>query len=378
MPIAELSVAGYRSIRNVRLRLRNINVLTGPNGCGKSNLYNAVFLLSKAARGGLGAAIAAEGGMPSVLYAGQEKQRLTRKKPPRRVVLSITTELFRYELQIGLPQSGTPTGGFDREGNPQSGSLFGADPEVKEESIAYTETGSRAVILLDRSGPTTSVRDIEGRMVQYPLALDKTDSVLSQIAEPHRYPELSQLHQQMRRWRFYHAFRTDTDSPLRRPRVGVITPVLDHDGADLAAALQTVIEIGDSDALGAAIDRAFGGARLEIASERTRFLVRMHMPGVLRPLEAAELSDGTLRFLCLCAALLSPRPPELLALNEPETSLHPDLIPPLARLMVRAGQSSQLWITTHSPLLSRAVEDLTGEAALRLELRDGETVLAVR
>jgi predicted ATPase len=59
--------------------------------------------------------------------------------------------------------------------------------------------------------------------------------------------------------------------------------------------------------------------------------LRQH--GLLRPLKASELSDGTLRYLLLVAALLSPRPPTLMILNEPETSLHPDLLPPLARLI---------------------------------------------
>ena len=63
MPISALSVGGYRSVRSLNLKLRQVNILTGPNGCGKSNLYNAVFLLAKAARGGLGRAIADEGGM---------------------------------------------------------------------------------------------------------------------------------------------------------------------------------------------------------------------------------------------------------------------------------------------------------------------------
>ena len=61
------------------------------------------------------------------------------------------------------------------------------------------------------------------------------------------------------------------------------------------------------------------------------------MPGILRPLEARELSDGTLRYLCLIAALLSPRPATLLALNEPEMSLHPELMQPLAELIVLAS-----------------------------------------
>jgi predicted ATPase len=73
------------------------------------------------------------------------------------------------------------------------------------------------------------------------------------------------------------------------------------------------------------------------------------------------------------AALLSPRPPALLALNEPETSLHPDLLEPLARQMVNAAQHSQLWVATHSQRLAELVEEYSGEAPIRLELSGGET-----
>ena len=72
------------------------------------------------------------------------------------------------------------------------------------------------------------------------------------------------------------------------------------------------------------------------------------MPGLNRPMGAGELSDGTLRYLCLMAALLSPRPPPFLALNEPEMSLHPDLLGPLSRLIVEAAKNSQIWVTTHA------------------------------
>jgi len=97
------------------------------------------------------------------------------------------------------------------------------------------------------------------------------------------------------------------------------------------------------------------------------------MPGLKRPLRARELSDGTLRYLCLLAALLSPRPPALLALNEPETSLHPDLYEPLARAMVNAARNSQLWVVTHSQRLAELVEQYSGEEPIRLELTGGET-----
>src|SRR5256885_612046 len=68
---------------------------------------------------------------------------------------------------------------------------------------------------------------------------------LSQIIDPHLYPEISAIRNEILSWRFYHHFRTDLDSPLRQPQIGVQTTVLSHDGSDLAAALQTILEIGD-------------------------------------------------------------------------------------------------------------------------------------
>src|SRR5204862_4898760 len=140
----------------------------------------------------------------------------------------------------------------------------------------------------------------------------------------------------------------------------------------LAAALQTIFEIGDDTFLRETITEAFGGARLIIENVETLFAIKLQMPGLLRPLQSRELSDGQLRFLCLCAALLSPRPPSLLALNEPETSLHPDLIDALARLMVGASKSTQLWITTHSEKLAEQIEQYSGLPRVRLCLKDGE------
>ena len=102
----------------------------------------------------------------------------------------------------------------------------------------------------------------------------------------------------------------------------------------------------------------------------------MHQHGLLRPLAAAELSDGTLRYLLLIAALLTPRPPQLLVLNEPETSLHPDLLPALARLIAEAAAQSQLVVVTHSePLIARLADEPTA-AVIRLEKELGATRVA--
>jgi predicted ATPase len=354
-------VSGYRSVRELTLQLQPINILTGPNGCGKSNLYNSLVLIGRAAQGQFARAIAEEGGTPSVFWAGGERIRYQRKKPPRRVVLGFEGEDFEYELQAGLPSPNEHA----------LGTMFTLDPRVKEEYI--WPSGNRRVQMLKRDEPSAWLRNAEGSMVTYPFKISKHESALSQIIDPHLYPEISALRNEILGWRFYHHFRTDMESPLRQPQIGVQTPVLSHDGADLAAALRTVSEIGDDDGLRQTIANAFGGAALVIESTETLFALRLQVPGLLRALQARELSDGQLRFLCLCAALLSPRPPSLLALNEPETSLHPDLIDALARLIVRASKDTQLWITTHSQPLADRIEDLSGLSRVRLCMIDGET-----
>ena len=371
MPLREIHVSGYRSVRELRLKLKPINVLTGPNASGKSNLYNSVFLLAKAASGGLAQVIAEEGGMPSVLWAGARKSRSIGSTllEPARMRLGIKTDTFNYDLVCGLPklQGPIPTTQFH--------SAFHLDPEVKEEQVWMEASNGLKVTFFKRDLRGVWILDSSERLTDYSGQLMPTESVLSQLREPHLYPELSALRSEMSRWRFYHHFRTDVDSPLRHPQVGVRTPVLSHDGRDLAAALQTINEIGQSEDLHEAIRQAFPGSSLEIEhdEETGMFAVLMRMPGLKRPLRARELSDGTLRYLCLMAALLSPHPPALLALNEPETSLHPDLLEPLATQMVKASRNSQLWAVTHSARLAELVEKHSGEPPVRLKLVGGET-----
>jgi predicted ATPase len=358
MPLNEVRIAGYRSLRDVRLAIGNLNVLVGANGTGKSNLYRALLLLHSAARGGLARALGDEGGMPSALWAG------SRKKGPVRLRLGVSVDGFSYDLSCGLPELNDLP------------SAFALDPLVKEETVTWSEgRGQRAVTLLDRGKSGATLRDAEGRPVSFPMTLTRGESALSQVLEPQRFPHVAALRETLSRWRFYEHFRTDAAAPLRQPQVGVFTPVLSHDGRDLAAALQTIIEIGDADGLFRAVRRGLGGASLRVATsdDGARFRVLLETAGLLRPLEAWELSDGTLRFLCLLAALMSPRPPALLALNEPEASLHPDLLPPLAELITEAAKNTQVWVTTHSRPLADEIERRSGAVPVLLVKEDGET-----
>jgi predicted ATPase len=353
-----LEVAGYRSIKKLRVELDDVNVVVGANGTGKTNLYRSLYLLHAAAQGDFARTIASEGGMPSVLWAGARAD-----KKPVRMRIGVRLDELEYELCCGLP---IPV--------PGEGDHFKLDPEVKEEDLWFHD-GSKRFSLMERRDKAAFLRDADGNRETFGPTLWRSESILSQLAEPHRFPVLSQVRQQVLAWRFYHHFRTDADAPVRQPQVGVRTPVLSHDGHDLAAALQTIRYIGDEEGLADAINHAFPGSRIEVTVDRGRLGLEMSMPGILRPLEARELSDGTLRYLCLLAALLSPRPPPLLALNEPETSLHPDLLDPLADLITVAARQSQVWVTTHAEQLASRIGKVRGARVIRLERPAGETLV---
>lgn len=362
MYLTRLYVSGYRSIRNIDLSLGAVNVITGPNASGKSNLYRSLNLVMAAACGNLAQMLAREGGMPSALWAGART-----KNERSDMTIGVEMEAFEFEMTLGLPAP--------EPASKSEPSFFQLDPQVKREAICYVD-GPRHTPLLERTGAMAWARDADGNRQTYPLTPGGSESVLMVLQEPERFPHVSAVRTAILDWRFYHGFRTDADSPIRTPQVGVRTPVLAGDGSDLAAALRTIYEIGDGPTMARCIDHAFPGARLLIEAPMARFSLAMEMPGFRRPFMAAELSDGTLRYLCLVAALLSPRPPALLALNEPETSLHPGLIEPLADLIAEASARSHIWITTHSDELARLVCDRSGAQSIRLENRKGQTVPA--
>lgn len=369
-----LAVENYRSLRDLVLPLERLTLVTGANGSGKSSLYRALRLLAEAARNGAVAALAREGGLPSTLWAGPETVGRAGRPPVRAAVrtkpvalrLGFAGDTFGYALDLGYPVPGD--------------TLFNLDPEVKRECVWTGPALRRGTLLADRAGPVVRTRGADGAWTEDVDGIRLTDSMISELADPRRCPELVEVRERVRAWRFYDHFRTDADAPARRARLGTRTPVLGPDGADLAAALATIQEIGDAAALANAVDGAFPGSRVEIVDVGGRLELRLHQHGLLRPLHAAELSDGTLRHLLWTAALLTPRPPELLVLNEPETSLHPDLLPALAGLVAAAAARTQVVVVSHAQTLLRTVEAGADElglplATLVLRKEFGETVL---
>src|ERR1700733_3404865 len=128
-----LAIANYRSIRHMVLPLGPLNVVTGANGTGKSNLYKALRLLADTARGGVIASLAWEGGFSSTLWAGPENisarmksgqvpvEGAGRRHDPVNLRLGFCDEDVGYAIDIGLPIP--------------YASAFMGDPEIKRETI---------------------------------------------------------------------------------------------------------------------------------------------------------------------------------------------------------------------------------------------------
>ncbi len=369
--ISRLCIAGYRSLRDVRLELGQLTVVTGANGTGKSSLYRALRLLADVAQGRVIQSLALEGGLSSVLWAGPETVSRAMKRGDQPV--QGTVRQNRVSLKLGF--SSEDYGYAIDLGLPVLGGAFGRDPQIKCESLWTGLVLQRANCFAERRGPSVTLRDRNGERRQAYTRLETFDSMLTHCANPEDGTELLQLRERLRDWRFYDHFRTDAEAPARRRQVGTRTPVLASDGADLAAAIATIQEIGIEGELEAAVSDAFPGAFLEVSVSDGYFELEMRQHGLLRSLSTAELSDGTLRYLLLVAALLSPRPPSLMILNEPETSLHPDLLPPLARLIGKAAQRSQVVVVSHAAILVDGLRE-AGSVQIVLTKELGETVVA--
>jgi predicted ATPase len=370
-----LAIAGYRSVRSLVLELGPLNVVVGENGSGKSNLYRALRLLQEAANGTVAATLAAEGGLESVLWAGPEEfsrgmrtgaaaVQGVRRKEPVHVKLGFASSVGSYGLEMGIPKDGH--------------AFFGRDPEIKRECVWHGALYRPAAAVLDRRGPAALTRDEDGEWIPLHDNLASHQSMLSEIADPWRAPEALHLRNYLRSWRFYDHFRGDQGAPARLWQVATRTEVLSDDGGDLASALATIQEVGDQELLHTLVDRAFPGATLALELVQGRLALRFGQPGLLRPLDQSELSEGTLRFLLWLAALMTPRPPHLMVLNEPETSLHPQLLPVLAELILQASKQAQVWVVTHSAQLRQALQQSASCTLIELTKELSETRVAGR
>jgi predicted ATPase len=314
--------------------------------------------------------------MESALWAGKRANN----KPARiklQVGLGSNTDRtgqsnFDYDVEVGVVHSYEVDIGVRMP----TAAAFALEPQVKEEMLVF-HGDKRPLTVLDRKGPRATAIDDQGRKHALGTELLASETALAALRDPGRFGDVELVRRTMLDWRFYHDFRSDRDSLLRRPCLAVTTPTLASDGSDLAAVFATLVHIREDAAeLYRAVDDAFPGARLVVPSpDRAASFGLIQAEYPKRVFEANELSDGTLRYLALCGALLGYRLPGFIALNEPEASLHPDLLEPLARLIVSAAERTQVWVVTHSERLAQAFDTFGRVSPRTVIKRNGETWL---
>ena len=348
--LKSLRFSGYRSLRDLRLRLGRITVIRGANGVGKTNIYRALRLLSALARGDFTESVATEGGMRSLLWTGNsEHSRLTTFSA------EILSEAFSYELECGLM--------------PVTRSAFKLDPDIKLEVLRY---GKR--LMAKRVNCQVRLANTRGSMQTLAEPVGSSESMLSLIRDLQNYPLLLNVRHSLERWRFYHSMRTDPEAHSRRPVRGCWSPVLAEDASNLPSVIQTINESHEATVFHAALQQAFPDSHLSIECGEW-FSLAWQAHDLPRPLAGHELSDGTLQFICLAAVLCSPRPPPLLILNEPETSLNESVFPALADLVLKASEHSQIIIISHSQPLCAALAANCNVSVQELTMRHGDTRL---
>ncbi|WP_342724574.1 AAA family ATPase [Bradyrhizobium sp. B097] len=352
----DIAISNYRSIRRLHMPIQPLSVFVGENGVGKSNLYKSLSLLRDAATGRITRTIADEGGLNSVCWSG-----IRRRGEDGRLRLEVRFDHVNYAIELG-----------------HSGPLeaaFPGEPMIKSERIEAIH-GKRKVLMMERTNSHVSVRGESGAWSEHKNAVLPSETALADFLDGKACPEIDLIRNALQSWRFYHDFRTDPASPIRKPCLAITTPSLSADGSDLAAALATLSAIRqDAVDLQDAIEDAFPGAELRAWADNGRCEFELQQADVPRPFKAHELSDGTLKYICLLAVFMGYRLPPFIALNEPETSLHPSLLAPLARLIARASRRADIWIVTHSEHLMEALRSESSVPLRRVIKAKGATTI---
>jgi predicted ATPase len=342
------------------LVMRPLNILIGPNSAGKSNFLE-VFSLLHAAPTRLSDPIKSSGGIDEWLWKREPKPtasidvviRPADDEPLLRHQISFTQHGQRFELvHESISQDIQQTGN-------------GA-------AISYYEYRTGRASLLERTNGSSGAKEPERRSLSSDT-LSNEQSILSQLRDPERYPELSTLAHLYDQIAFYRDWAFGPDSPARRDSAADLpTDALSPSGDNLALILNNIrpsVKERLLDALHVVYEDAH-----DIVTKVQAGRVQLFMDEGRFRIPAARLSDGTLHYLALLAILLHPEPPPLICMEEPEVGLHPDLIVHLAELLLDASEHTQLIVTTHSDILVDALTEYA-DSIIVSEKHDHQTVL---
>jgi len=320
----DISIKGFRRLADVELELRPLNVLIGANGIGKSSFLDALSLLSSAAHGSLSRAISDLGGMSALV---------TYDRGPG-LSFDISMEVkdhapLRYALRLKLQGTGYSI----------------VEEVLRQGSFKHmvSHPGSvRYFNVLDKLvEPTWDHDPLETSLSEVPRVLEEPGDFRSRLASS----------------TFYHLLNVEPRSPVRVPQPIRPATLPGKDGEDLVSCLYNLRE-SDRDrfeAIEDALHAAFPGfERLDFPPIAAGTLaMTWRDKNFSQPFYTHQLSEGMLRFLWLATLLQSPGLTALTLIDEPEVSLHPELLNLLADLFREASRRTQLVIATHSDRLVR-------------------------
>lgn len=368
MKITSLNIEGFRSLRSVTWEPGDLNVVIGPNGAGKSNLLQVLQLISRAAEGQLSRTVQAAGGMGPLVWDGRADHIAIRLQtsPPESMPDPVKRSLT-YQLRLArLGQGGSYR--IDHELLVNS---YRVEAGKKPEPFKYLERTLQAIkVLSDKV-----------KFLAAPVeALSEEETVLSALSGPFGASRFIPLFQaQLAAWCVYQDLHVNQDSPIRQPTVTRNEKRVNPDGQNLVPVLHTLYTT-DRDfkrnvnkAMGAAFGEDFEELVFPPAGDQ-RIQMRVRWRTLRQEQSAADLSDGTLRFLFLLTVLASPDPAPLIAVDEPETGLHPAMLPIVAEYAVAAARRTQIIFTTHSPQFLDAFGEIRPQTTVA-RWTNGETTL---
>jgi predicted ATPase len=368
MKILKLKVQGYRSLKNVSWVPGNLNVLIGPNGSGKSNILRVLEMISISAIGQLGKHIQRAGGMDPLVWDGiSDRIRFDIKSSQLLPFWFTDRNWLTYGVELSrLGKSGIYSIGEEKL-------LYFHRKKPKERSEPFT--------ILDRQKMTGRIFDKNRKeLIASEESMLEDETLLSLTAGPFTINQhIPIFRQQLAEWRVYHDVDVSQSATLRQPTIARHETRVEPDGQNLISVLHTLYT-GDRDFkndINLAMRAAFGDDFDELVfppAADQRIQLRVRWKTLSREQSASDLSDGTLRFLFLLTVLASPKPAPLIAIDEPETGLHPSMLPIVAEYAVDASERTQVILTTHSPQLLDAFKDVVPKTTV-VKWSEGETVL---
>lgn len=328
-----------------KIELQPLNVLIGTNASGKSNLIEAMGVL-KATPTDLLAPIRQGGGISDFLWKG-EKGIPTAKIE---AILDYPERTMPLRYQISFTAVGQRLEVVDE-------AIEDMEPRHSSESEPFFyyrhNNWGRPVInvIEDNEQQTRKLRTLRREDII------PNQSILSQRKDPEQYPELSYLGNKFADIGLYRNWQTGRDSLSRKAQQTDLPehPLLE-DGGNLGLVLNNLqYQLGSREIIEKL--KLFYDAAEELSIKIYGGTVQIFIreTGLIQPIPATRLSDGTLRYLFLIALLLDPTPPPLICIEEPEIGLHPDILPAIAEMLIEASQRTQLIVTTHSDALVSAL-----------------------